>query len=244
MTKNSIALGCALALVGASVNANAAAVIAVNPDTANSTGGGLSLACLYGADPYTSILAVGWTSSLSFSAVTVTTQMASSNPVGATGHAYLTTRLGTGTTVADQVAATSFVFPANANGNYSGLVTLFSGLNLTAGTPYFLTIVPDAGFTAGWYYTGISTISSDDPGLTVQPGHYQFDHDPPYTDPRPGPAAYIPASDFIYPNGGGAAPIYAVTGTIVPEPSAVALLGIGLGLTLISRRSSNFRGRH
>lgn len=233
MMNKIIFAGGALALFGANVSADAATVIAVNPDTEHSAGGGLGLAYLYGADPFTTILAVGWTSSLSFSAVTVTTQMASSNPVGATGHAYLTTRLGTGTTVADQVAATSFVFPANTNGNYSGLVTLFSGLDLTAGTPYFLTIVPDAGFTAGWYYTGISTISSI--GQRIGPELFQFVHDPPYTDPRPGPAGYIPASAFANPTP-NPLPIFAVTGTIVPEPSALALVGIGFDLTMIRRR--------
>ena len=230
MTKNLIAVGCALALFAASGSVNAATVVAVDPQPSTG-GGGLALAYLYGADPFTTILAVGWTSSLSFSDVTVTTQMASSNPVGATGHAFLTTRLGTGTTLADQVAATSFVFPANTNGNYSGLVTLFSGLTLTAGTPYFLTIVPDAGFTAGWYYTSQETISGN-------PALFQFVHDPPYTDPGPGPAAYIPASAFANAN---ALPVFAVTGNIVPEPSALALVGVGLGVALVHRRQRKTR---
>lgn len=236
MMKNPIAVGCALAFFAASANVNASTVIAVDPQPSTG-GGGLALAYLYGADPFTTVLAVGWTSSLSFSAVTITTQMASSNPVGATGHAFVTTRLGTGTTLADQVAATSFVFPPNTNGNYSGLVTLFSGLTLTAGTPYFLTIAPDAGFTAGWYYTSQETVSSDDPQISPA-DLFEFDHDPPYTDPRPGPAAYLPASAFFN-QIHTAAPVFAVTGTIVPEPSMLALLSIGL--TLLSRRQRETR---
>jgi hypothetical protein len=74
------AAGWALALVGACLNANAATIIAVNPEPSTG-GGGLALAYLYGADPFATILAVGWTSSLSFSAVTVTAELASSNPV-------------------------------------------------------------------------------------------------------------------------------------------------------------------
>ncbi len=63
MTKNSIAMECALALVGAALNADAATVIAVTGDTSLS-GGGASLAYLENganAESYTSILAVEWT---------------------------------------------------------------------------------------------------------------------------------------------------------------------------------------
>lgn len=231
--KNLNAGGCALALIYVSLNANAATVIAVNGDS-GSSGGGASLAYEYGAESYTSILAVGWTSSLSFTDVAITAQIASNNPVGATGHAFLTTRLGDGTTISDQVAATSFVFPT-FTGTFSGQLTLFSGLNLTAGTPYFLTIAPDSGFTAGWNYPSNSIITSDDPGLTTQPpsGYYLFVHD---FHPGPGPAPYTPASAFIVPTGGAHGQIYAVTGTIVPEPSAIALLGFGLVLTYGRRR--------
>lgn len=44
--------------------------------------------------------------------MTIAAQVSSNNPVGATGHAFLTTRIGPGATLDNQVAATSFVFPA------------------------------------------------------------------------------------------------------------------------------------
>lgn len=239
MTKNSIAVGYALTLVGASLNADAATVVAVTGDTSIS-GGGASLAYLENgadAESYTSILAVGWTSSLSFADVTITAQVSSNNPVGATGHAFLTTRIGTGATLDNQVAATSFVFPAfgGIGGVFPNPVTLFTGLTLSAGTSYFLTIAPDSGFTAGWAYPFGSSgpiISSDDPGVVVRPGHYIFVHD---FHGGPGPNSYTPASAFIYPNGGGGIYLnYAVTGNVVPEPSALALVAISLAV--LSRR--------
>jgi hypothetical protein len=226
--KNPGSIICALALVGMHFNVRAANVLTVSGDNGDS-GGGSSLAYLYGSDPYTSILAVGWTSSLTFSGVTISAQIASNNPVGATGRAFLTTQIGSGTTVSDQVATTSFVFPA-FNGTWSDQdqLTLFTGLSLTAGVPYFLTIAPSAGETAGWNYGG--TLTTDHPVLTG-PTDFNFVYDNGYTS-GPSPAAYLPASAFA----GGIAPSldFSVTGTVVPEPSSLAFVGIGL--TLLSRR--------
>lgn len=246
--RNLIAGICTLLAFLVNLNARAATVVSVNGDLAG--GGGLSLAYDYGADPYTSLLAVGWTSSLNFSDVTITAQVASNNPVGATGEAFLTTEIGTGATVSNEVAETSFVFP-DFNGTFSGQLTLFSGLSLSAGTTYFLTIAPDAGFTAGWADTQDGTISSDDPNLTVEPGttgYYSFVNDPPYTNPGPGPAAFIPASAFVVPGAGEYGSIepnliYSVNGTVVPESSPFALLGVGFCITFICLRYRRERAR-
>src|SRR5215468_9933403 len=157
------------------VGHNAATVIAISGESA--PGGGLSLAFHYGPDDYSSVIAVGWTNTLKFSKVSIIVEIASNNPVGATGEAFLTTKIGPGTTIADQVATTRFVFPA-FNGTFSTQLTLFTGLTLAPGT-YYLTIVPDAGYTAGWNYTMNPTISSNDAGAMLQPasGLYLFVHD-------------------------------------------------------------------
>lgn len=232
--KNLIAVGCALSLVGASFNANAATVIAVIGD---SIGGG-ALGYQYGPDPFTEILAVEWTSSLSFLGVTITAQIGSNNPVGATGQAFLTTQIGSGTTVSDQVAATSFVFPATVGGSFSAPLTLFTGLNLSAGTSYFLTITPDAGFTAAWNQAAPFSISSDDPHVTT-PGFFNFSYDGLYPSQGPPPDTYLPASVFKGPFINGGDLVFSVTGTIAPEPSTLAFVGIGLAL--FSRRHRETR---
>lgn len=80
-----------LVVIGTSLNARAATVVAVNGDTSSSDGGS-SLAYEYGPDSETAILAVGWTPSLSFGDVSISAQITSNNPVGATGEAFLTTQ--------------------------------------------------------------------------------------------------------------------------------------------------------
>lgn len=203
---------------------HAATVIAVTGDT-GSSGGGLSLANQYGSDSYSSLLAVGWSATLGYTNVTISAQIQSNNPVGSTGQAFLTTSIGPGTTVAQEVAETSFVFPSfTGTWSDSQNLTLFTGLTLAAGVHYYLTIAPDPGITAGWNYGG--ALSSDDPG-TANLGLYAVSN-----DGRPGngkdPAAYIPASAFAIDS--TAQPDYSVTGTAVPEPSSLTFLGIGLAL--------------
>lgn len=227
-------VGCFLFIM--TVTASAATVVAIGGD-GGSSGGGSSLALQYGVPAYTSILAVGWTSSLSFTDVMISAQVGSNNPVGATGTAFLTTRIGDGTTISDQVAATQFVFPAfTGTWTPANELTLFTGLNLTAATSYFLTIVPNVGFTGAWNFSQNPTTFSDDASLTTQPasGYYLFVQDHPSS---PDPAVYIPASSFLVPVGDHRGQFFSVTGNAVPEPSLIGLLGFGGGYFLCFRRA-------
>ena len=145
--------------------------------------------------------------------------------------------MGPGTTLADQVATTTFAFPQIFTGTPYPDVTLFTGLTLAPGT-YYLTVIGTPGSTGGWGNTTVPVVSSDDPGATVL-GFFALSN-----DGRPGtgkdPAAYAPATNFF--TGGGGAPLFSVTGNVVPEPSALALVGAWLGIGLVSRRNG-FMGR-
>jgi len=70
----------------------------------------------------------------------------------ATGKAYLTTRIGSGTTVADQIASTTFTPSAGP----PSPITLFSGLTLPADT-YYLTVFADPGSQIAWAATNSPT---------------------------------------------------------------------------------------
>lgn len=147
-------------------------------------------------------------------------------------HAYLTTRLGAETTIADQVADTSFTFP-HWEGFYPTQLPLFTGLTLSAGTTYFLTIVPESGASGRWQSQQYASAASDDPHLTIlsPTGHYSFVHAGSQTA---NPADYPPASNFFAP-GYDTFVIMTVTGTPVPEPSIIVLFG-GLGIFALRRK--------
>jgi hypothetical protein len=73
-----------------------------------------------------------------------------------TANAYLTTRIGPGTTTADEIAHTQFTVPAElpvcSPSSCGAMVTLFSGLSLGPGN-YFVTMSPNAASIGevGWF---------------------------------------------------------------------------------------------
>jgi hypothetical protein len=141
--------------------------------------------------------------------------------------AYLTTNIGPGTTTADQVAATSFYFPAT-----SSLVRVFSGLTLVPGT-YYLTVQGlstgiglDGPFEGEW--VGIfPSVNITDPSISL---NGLFDgHDT--------SASYPPADQMSQDTRINYQYQYMVTGYAVPEPSTLSLLGIiGMPVFLFFRR--------
>ena len=148
--------------------------------------------------------------------------------------AYLTTRIGPGTTVADEIAQGQFTVPLElpicSSSSCGALVTVFSGLSLPSGT-YFLTLGPPATgrSSVGWFPTGEPTLLTDT-GVTA--GHNFI--------VREEAMAYPPATAFntftlIRSTGSGEIIItypliFTVTGTEatpIPEPATYVLCATG-----------------
>jgi hypothetical protein len=89
--------------------------------------------------------ASSWTQSNSFTNVTVSAGLSSFGVPGQTGRAYLTRRLGAGTTPADEVASAQFAFPLE-----TGDVPLFTGLTLLPGR-YYLSMIGNGDSGSGWF---------------------------------------------------------------------------------------------
>jgi hypothetical protein len=94
-----------------------------------------------------------WQSALAFEDVTVTADLSSVPNVATTATAFLTTRIGPGTTAADEVARATVALPDFFAPSHT--VTLFTGLNL-APAHYYLTIV-SSPVTSGIWRTSDST---------------------------------------------------------------------------------------
>jgi hypothetical protein len=176
-------------------------------------------------------LSDGWSQTKTYVGVSISAELPSFPPPVSSGTAYLTTRIGSGTTPSDQIASTNFAFPPS----FSPRITLFSGLTLPPGT-YFLTISAAPGSAGGW-----ETIAEANATFTTDAGVL----------PQP-PA---PSSGFFFTNVGSEYPpaavffnyqpihpVFTVTGAIVPEPSTFALEFAGLIFFACAPRAMTFAG--
>jgi hypothetical protein len=183
-------------------------------------------------------------------AVAVLVNISVSGGQSATADAYLSTRIGPGTTVADEIAHTGFTVPAIAagggdvcspQGNCGSIVTLFSGLSLGPGT-YFLTLSSTARSSplVGWFPALTMPTVLQDTGVAEGFSYY-----------APVVGSYAPASVFQEQlTSLNNSPLYtfsmsfAVTGTAVnavPEPALAALVGLGALLIIIKGRHGTGR---
>jgi hypothetical protein len=104
-----------------------------------------------------SVVSTAWSQSKPYTGVSIAV-LVNSALVGQTpmADAYLTTRIGPGTTVMDEIAHTRFTVPAElavcSEHSCGAMVTLFSGLSLGPGN-YFVTMSPNAmsNGLVGWF---------------------------------------------------------------------------------------------
>jgi hypothetical protein len=173
---------------------------------------GSSNACCFNFLSYAS-----WTQTTTYSGVSIAAVLSSSGGT-ATGTAYLTTQVGTGTTVAQQVATA----PISISNTAPSLITVLSGLKLVPNT-YFLVINPSTSALV-WNGSSPATVTAA-AGVTVNNDFANFG----------AVAAYPPASTFGANK--GSTLLYTVTGTLglgsssTPATGAPALSGWAMLLT-------------
>ena len=150
-------------------------------------------------------VAFGWNQTIAYNNVLISMDLATNNGSGSTVSAFLTSQIGPGTTIAEQLA-TQVVVVAPGSATYN----LFSGLSLGPGN-YFVTVDPADGVT-GILGGGAPVAPTLGLGVTSL-GEFTMGAD-------------------IYPPAGTAAEAtfglrFNVTGEIVPEPTSIGLLATG-----------------
>lgn len=173
--------------------------------------------------------AQGWTQTSSYTNVTISAEINTGQTPGAIGDAYLTNQIGTGTTTANQIAATAYSV-TGANNAYSD-VTLFTGLTLGPGTYYLVITSPDYNTTSngeGWELDLSSGVA--DTGVALMSAVNTY--------PNSGIQTYAPADSFTG-NIGGNSYDFSVTAeptAATPEPAPLACLIAAVGLGAVLRR--------
>ena len=162
-------------------------------------------------------MAISWSQAGSYTDVSITARLYSLDPTDI-GTAWLTTQVGPGTTLADQIATASFSFPSTANPSD---VILFNGLTLDPGT-YYLTIGGGTNYWSAWYGTDQPIVTTDT-SVTYNGNFYVYNPDP-YSPASP----YVPTPSIT--------PIFSITGTVVPEPTSPTLVGLTVSAFLLFRR--------
>jgi len=171
---------------------------------------------------------VSWTQTSTYSNVIITAGLANAlpNSVPGQGTVYLTTRMGPGTTVADEIARISL-----SNVPVAGaLETLFTGLTLGPNTYYLVAASDTGGSGLGWLVGNFTSLAGPGVTLNLSGSVLELTH----------LAAYSPASDFLIAPPGPPLLMFSVTGNPisapVPEPASLILLMAGLlGLGFIIR---------
>jgi MYXO-CTERM domain-containing protein len=165
---------------------------------------------------------VSWSMASAFNNVQISLGLGG-NP-SAVGLAYLTTQIGLGTTSAFEIVSSTFLFPTT-----NSMVSIFSGLNLQAGTYYLTVQGVSNGQNGNCIWAGLPTpIINTANGVTTNGQYWNY-----YAPYNLGPQGYSPATQFS--TGPRSFSLFQVTGFEVPEPSTWAMASLGL-LLLAGRR--------
>ena len=181
-----------------------------------STTGSDSVEIILGGAP-PQVLVASWSSLNTYTDVVIAADIGGLAGSSQLVSAYLTTSIGPGTSVANQIGYSTVVAPLQP-----ALTTLFQGVTLSPGT-YFLTMVAADPYIATWLY-------ARDPSLTTAPGAALGLEGTANELVGVVNLAYFPASTFspmTSPN-----LELTVTGTAVPEPPP-GLFAVGPALVLL-----------
>ena len=186
-------------------------------------------------------LSVSWTQTKSYTSVSIYAPLGQgaandANPV----YAYLTDRVGLGTTEANEIAKSVVYFsPAT-----DPTVQLFSNLSLGPGT-YYVTLWSPVMAGGGWAFATDPSVTLDE-GVMVGASQYAYQYvgldKLPFGFPSPPSGLYIPAGISIdtYPNEHLVFSVKGTATTAVPEPTSISRAGIAavmLGLMLCKIRA-------
>ncbi|MBV9504937.1 MAG: hypothetical protein JO323_08025 [Acidobacteriia bacterium] len=183
------------------------------------------------------MVTTSWSESQAYTDVTITA-LVDSFDVGQslTATAYLTTGIGPGTTVADEIAAAEFSVPVDlpvcSMASCGAFVTLFSGLSLGPGD-YFLTMgPPTGGGTVGWF-------PALNPTVIVDAGVIQGPCLAASTAAPFAPASAFGPSGLCGPNDVMNFTVTGTAATPVPEPAAATLIGLGSLFLILAKGKSS-----
>lgn len=170
------------------------------------------------------MFAVSWTSTVSFAGVSISIPVYSG--LNSPGEAYLTQSIGSGTTIANEIASAIFVFP-NISSSSPLYTTVLSGLNLGPGTYYLIIRETDFNGRGGaiWHGTSGNVWNRYPNGITPN-GQYQYYGS---TLPIYAPAAAFSTDQYTLD--------YNISFTAVPEPSGLDLILLAAGCAVLCKKS-------
>jgi hypothetical protein len=170
------------------------------------------------------IFYASWTQTVATTNTTIEALLSSTDINTAPGTVWLTNAVGLGATPADVIASNTFtapvIYPAPADIDNLPLTTLFSGLDLGAGTYYLVLqgpVVDPSIWPPYWWLGDFSDVAvTTASGFSVGPYAHAFS-----------PDGFPPSSIFTTEDSNTYL-FYRVDGTVVPLPPTLLLLGSGL----------------